>query len=101
MSYKSKFKENWDLSVLFLAIYNSVGIPLELAFYKSDNYYLMVFSNFIDLVFFIDLIIMFFTSYRNKMGSEVWDRKEISINYMGSIRFLMDLIALLGSDFLT
>ena len=29
ISYKTRFKQNWDFVILFLAVYNSIMIPIE------------------------------------------------------------------------
>lgn len=40
--HNAKAKNNWDLFVIFLALYNAVMIPFEFAFspdYLESNYY--------------------------------------------------------------
>jgi len=67
ISYKSKFKKVWDLTVVFLAIYNSLTIPFDQAF-KPPILKTMAFTilnTIIDIVFLTDVILMFFTSVLN------------------------------------
>lgn len=54
--------------------------------------------NCIDLMFLIDFMIMFFTSFRNKQGLEVFDLRHIAINYIKSFRFLIDFFSQLGGN---
>jgi hypothetical protein len=62
--------------VVGLAIFNAFMVPLDMAKFQSeeDRKGIQQFmDNFVDLAFFIDLILMFFTSYRNNKGFEVMD----------------------------
>lgn len=45
----------------------------------------------------IDLILMFFSSFKNKNGEEIWVPKEIAKNYVISRRFVVDLGSLFGT----
>ena len=48
----------WDLCIIVLAIYNSIGIPISLAFSPPsfDSYGVVFINNIIDFCFFIDII---------------------------------------------
>ena len=65
ISYKNNYKERWDIFVLLLALQNSFIIPLDLAFEPKFTSYkgFANFDLFVDIIFVIDMIIMFFTSY--------------------------------------
>jgi hypothetical protein len=75
----------WDLLIILFAIYNSLFLPLELAF-RPDSLksFWMTFTNHcIDGCFFIDIILSFNTSYIHGMtGEEIFDRKSIAANYI-------------------
>jgi len=75
LSYKSNFKKKWDLFVLFFAIFNSLTIPFEQAFRPefTDEVWYRILNNIIDLMFVIDVIMMFFTSFLSKVGKESFD----------------------------
>jgi hypothetical protein len=47
----------------------------------------------IDIIFGIDIIVNFRTSYYNKVGEEVLDSWDIAYKYMMGGRFLMDFLA--------
>ena len=94
ISYKNKYGRRCDIFIIVLAIINSVSIPLEIAF-KFDSLTYDIFDNAIDIMFLVDIIRMFFTSYHNKEGKEVFDSYKIAVNYCFTVRFLVDVLALL------
>lgn len=51
-------------------------------------------------MFIVDVILTFFTSYTSMRGAEVTDSKEIAKHYMSKPSFYIDLLSVLGSDFL-
>ncbi len=95
MSHKSKFRMRWDLIVILLALYNCVSIPFEVAFGNiSDHISLAIFEYCIDVLFFLDVIFNFRTTYINaKTGTEINDWKKIAANYVLRGRFWIDLLA--------
>lgn len=52
----------------------------------------------IDIFFIADIFLMFLTSVVGKNGTESFDSKEISDNYLGSLRCLIDFASLLGFE---
>lgn len=79
-------------------------MPLELSFdeipfFNSIIY--QVFDNCIDVLFMIDMSLMFYTSFRNKFGIEVFIPRQIAINYVSSPRFYTDLASVLGTGIVT
>lgn len=102
-SYKSSFKKNWDMFIVFLAIYNSLMIPFDQAFKPPFLSYIgfIIFDNIVDLLFVFDVILMFFTSVLTDSGSESYDSEDVSKMYMSAVRFKVDIISLLGSDVLS
>ena len=49
----------------------------------------------IDLVYIIDMSLMFFTSFRNKQRKEIFTNMEIFKHHLKSQRFMLDFLALL------
>lgn len=98
-SYKSHTKRRWDIFVLFLAVYNSVMIPYIQAYKPEvvEDIGFNVFDNFVDACFFVDIVLMFFTSVMNKKGFESFDAEEIAEEYIKVVRFKVDCISLLGA----
>jgi len=83
--HNAKAKNNWDLFVIFLALYNAVMIPFEFAFspdYLESNYY-WASDYIIDCIFFIDICITFRTTYINqKTGMEVSQKLKVAFWYV-------------------
>lgn len=87
---------------MFLAVFNAFVIPLEMARFQSEEDIKgiqAVANNFVDLAFFIDLVLMFFASYRNNKGVEIDDPKQIFIHYVMSKRFFSDFGSIIGQFF--
>jgi hypothetical protein len=102
ISYRSKFKKNWDSFILILAIYNSLVIPLDQAlkplWLKHST--IPYINYFIDFMFLLDIIITFFTSIMTRQGYESWNAGDVAVEYITQSRFYIDTLSLLGSDLL-
>lgn len=86
----------WDLLVIFLALYNCVMIPMNLAFHDdvSKIFGLNVFERVVDVIFILDIILNFRTTYVNpKTNLEIVDPMKVAMNYVNSIRFPVDVFA--------
>ena len=84
LSFKTPFKQYWDLIILLLAVYNSIMIPIEQC-YKPKILQSAGFSAFnllVDFIFLVDIILMFFTSVINFRGRESYDSHLISTLYV-------------------
>lgn len=85
----------WDMFIIILAIYNSIGLPLQIAFnppFMQDEY-IQAFDNVIDLTFFFDIILTFRTTIVHPMtGEEIFDGNKIARYYLRS-QFLIDLMS--------
>ena len=59
--------------MLVFAFQNSLIIPIDLAFEPAwtKNIGLKIFDNMVDILFIIDMCIMFFSSFLDKMGEEI------------------------------
>jgi len=56
----------WDLFVILLVIYNCISIPFDVSFGRLWDHLVMdMIDSMIDIVFFLDIIITFFTTYLN------------------------------------
>ena len=53
------------------------------------------------MFFIVDMIMMFMTSYLDKMGEEIKDSHLIAKSYTKSFRFFADAFAVLGTSFIT
>ena len=94
MKHNSQFRLNWDLFIMLLAIYNCISIPFSSAFDPDTIIYYEIFETIIDVLFAVDVIINFRTSFVHpKTGLEVVEGKSIAKNYILSGRFWIDLLA--------
>jgi len=84
---------------LFLVIYNSVNLPLDLMFYDSDVSFgpTFYFETMIDFVFMADIWITFRTGYIDDNDNVICSRSLIAARYFkGS--FVVDTISSLPFD---
>lgn len=80
--------------IIILALYNSVSIPFTTAFPTDEAYFFYdLWENFIDCIFFVDVIINFRTTFVNGLGDEVFNPKLIAKTYVYKGRFFLDLLA--------
>lgn len=94
MKHNSRFRLNWDLFIMLLAIYNCVSIPFNASFAPESIIYYVIFEHSIDVLFAVDILINFRTSFvHSKTGLEVVDSKIIARNYVLGGRFWIDLLA--------
>lgn len=85
----------WDLFVMILATWNCIWIPLDIAFEPSitDSLLIIILGNFIDTCFWIDIVLMFRTTYiKGSTGDEIVNPKAIAKHYLKG-RFAIDLLA--------
>ena len=85
----------WDLFVICLAVYNSIGLPIDLAFHPPlfQQDWIIIMDIVIDICFVLDIILAFRTTFMNPLtGDEVFDSKQIAINYLKGT-FWIDLLA--------
>ena len=97
----SYFKVAWDWIILGLTFYTVVMVPYNLAINKrsaySDGIVMMVINSIVDVIFFIDIIFNFHTSFVGPDGSVIVDEKKIRQNYLRS-GFVIDVMACLPYD---
>ena len=103
ISFKNKWRSAWDFVPMGLSLYNALTIPLMFTIALPRKFY--EFNSRIDVVldvlFLIDNLLVFITSFRDKMGNEVKDPYQIFKNYTHSWRFVFDTLSLLGMSFFT
>jgi len=92
---------------MILATWNCLAIPFELAFSPTVRFLLIwevaettpwdLFDNVIDLLFLIDILLTFRTTFINSAGNEIKDPRRICIEYLKG-RFWVDLLATIPFD---
>ena len=98
----------WSFIVAMVSLYNMWAIPLRWAFqldsskpwiYTNKNFWLPL-DYFSDLVFIIDVLYVWPKIETIKEGSVVTNAKELRKCYFSSMRFKLDLVAILPFDVL-
>ena len=96
-----KFRLRWDIYIIIAAIYNTISIPLDIAFKPLilESIEVTVMESFIDLSFFIDMFINFRTTFiSQKSGEEIYDPKLIARRYVFGGRFFLDFLSSIPFD---
>lgn len=86
----------WDLLIIVFSIYQSFTIPIELSFGPDffNRVEMRTLDSFIDLVFTLDIIFRFRSTYIDPIsGEEVIDFYLISQRYLFSYQFVIDVIS--------
>ena len=102
-----RFRIGWDLSAAFLIVFYMIVVPLRMAFAdtnihnsflagRSDWYYVDFFS---DIMFLVDIVLNFRTSFRRKNGELEKRSGVIAKEYM-RMWFYIDCIASVPTSFI-
>ncbi|KAL0114413.1 hypothetical protein PUN28_011573 [Cardiocondyla obscurior] len=93
------FKAIWDWIILCLTFYTAIMVPYNVAFKNktSEDVSLLVVDSIVDVIFFIDIVLNFHTTFVGAGGEVVSDPKVIRMNYLKSW-FLIDLLSCLPYD---
>uniref|UniRef100_A0ABD2X980 Potassium voltage-gated channel protein eag n=1 Tax=Trichogramma kaykai TaxID=54128 RepID=A0ABD2X980_9HYME len=93
------FKAIWDWIILCLTFYTAIMVPYNVAFKNktSEDVFLLVVDTIVDVIFFIDIVLNFHTTFVGAGGEVVSDPKVIRMNYLKSW-FIIDLLSCLPYD---
>ena len=93
------FKAIWDWVILCLTFYTAIMVPYNVAFKNktSDDVSLLVVDSIVDVIFFIDIVLNFHTTFVGPGGEVVSEPKVIRMNYFKSW-FIIDLLSCLPYD---
>lgn len=103
VSFKNRYRKMWDILPILLSIYNATVIPYQMGFgpLLTDDLVGKIIDYIIDIVFLIDLLLMFRTTQLDCKGFEVTDNYEIFAIYVRTWRFKFDVLAMLGNGLFT
>ncbi|CAH8656272.1 unnamed protein product [Schistosoma intercalatum] len=93
------FKTTWDWLILFLTGYTAVMVPFNAAFKSKtmDDVSLLVVDSIVDVIFFIDIVLNFHTTFVGPNGEVISDATIIRINYLKGW-FIVDVLSCLPYD---
>lgn len=67
----SKFKMVWTCLCIILFLWTAIWAPYGMAFYKKNSQVINRLGKFVDIIIIIDIIMVFFTSYKDENGDLV------------------------------
>jgi len=80
---ESKFKTIWNMIIIVLLIYTGSYVPYKIAFIDEDTKGVQYFEYLVDILFFFDIIINFFSATEDPItGQIILDHRKLVINYM-------------------
>lgn len=93
---QGKTKLHWDLIIIVFSVYQSVTVPLDMAFspdiFNAPEFRTL--NSLIDLVFIFDILIRFRTTNIDQIsGEENTDAMLISKKYVTSSSFYIDILS--------
>ena len=97
----SRKRTAWDIFIVVLGIYNCFALPFYMAFMPEavDDPFVSVIELLVDIVFILDVVVNFFTTYISSSTSEeVFELKKIASNYFKSGYLFLDLLASIPFD---
>lgn len=89
----------WNTWVLFVSVYLLFEVPFHIAFkpVQREGYAYLFFSEAMDGMLLVDIVIKFFTAYVNKKSLLVYDLPHIAKHYLGTT-FPLDIAAAFPID---
>ncbi|XP_056284003.1 potassium voltage-gated channel subfamily H member 5-like isoform X3 [Pseudoliparis swirei] len=92
------FKTTWDWVILVLTFYTAIMVPYNVSFKtKQNNLAWLVLDSVVDIIFLIDIVLNFHTTFVGPAGEVVSDAKVIRMNYLKTW-FVIDLLSCLPYD---
>ncbi|XP_054461813.1 potassium voltage-gated channel subfamily H member 8 [Anoplopoma fimbria] len=98
----STFKAGWDWLILLATFYVAVTVPYNVCFIGDDDDLTRsttVSDIAVEILFIIDIVFNFRTTYVSKSGQVIFDARQICIHYL-TTWFVIDLVAALPFDLL-
>ncbi|XP_048237827.1 potassium voltage-gated channel subfamily H member 8-like isoform X1 [Haliotis rufescens] len=94
------FKIGWDWLILLCTFYIAIMVPFNATFQGKRRARHSMYSDVVvEILFIIDIVLNFRTSYVNKSGQVVYESRMIAMNYIKGW-FLLDLLAAIPFDLL-
>ncbi|POM66334.1 Potassium/sodium hyperpolarization-activated cyclic nucleotide-gated channel [Phytophthora palmivora] len=94
----SKSRITWDIIIAFMVSITAITVPFRIAFDVQDVLVFYATDRMSDVLFVIDVILSFCTTYVDDTGVEIVDRFEIRRHYLKTA-FFVDIISTIPFDF--
>ena len=95
-------RKRWDIIIILFSLYNCIELPMEIAFnyrkFHDERSIAEKFNNVVDVMFFVDIVMNFRTTYFNpRTGEEIIEKHRISKHYLQG-QFIIDLLSTIPFD---
>ncbi|KAK2535639.1 Kcnh1 [Columba guinea] len=88
----------WDWIILILTFYTAILVPYNVSFKtKQNNVAWLVVDSIVDVIFLVDIVLNFHTTFVGPAGEVISDPKLIRMNYLKTW-FVIDLLSCLPYD---
>ncbi|CAL8070803.1 unnamed protein product [Calicophoron daubneyi] len=88
----------WDWLILICTFYIAIMVPYNAAFsLDTDGKDLLVCDIIVEILYIVDILLSFITTYVSKSGQVVYETRAIALNYLKGW-FLLDLVAAIPFD---
>uniref|UniRef100_UPI0035902E01 potassium voltage-gated channel subfamily H member 1-like isoform X1 n=2 Tax=Myxine glutinosa TaxID=7769 RepID=UPI0035902E01 len=92
------FKTTWDWIILILTFYTAIMVPYNVSFKtKQNNVVWLVMDSVVDVIFLVDIVLNFHTTFVGPAGEVISDPRLIRMNYLKTW-FVIDLLSCLPYD---
>ncbi|XP_036405720.1 potassium voltage-gated channel subfamily H member 5-like isoform X2 [Megalops cyprinoides] len=92
------FKTTWDWVILILTFYTAIMVPYNVSFKsRQNNVAWLVLDSVVDVIFLVDIVLNFHTTFVGPGGEVISDPKLIRMNYLKTW-FVIDLLSCLPYD---
>ncbi|XP_076865459.1 voltage-gated delayed rectifier potassium channel KCNH8 [Brachyhypopomus gauderio] len=97
----STFKAGWDWLILLATFYVAITVPYNVCFIGDEDLTrsTTVSDIAVEILFIIDIVFSFRTTYVSKSGQVIFEARQICIHYV-TTWFIIDLVAALPFDLL-
>lgn len=90
-------RESYDLFMTAILLVTCILSPYSIAFITVEGFSMRIISAVTDVLFFIDMLVIFNTAIHDEDMQLIVDRKKIAIKYLKGW-FLIDLFAIIPFD---
>ncbi|XP_061668600.1 potassium voltage-gated channel subfamily H member 5-like isoform X2 [Syngnathoides biaculeatus] len=92
------FKTTWDWIILILTFYTAIMVPYNVSFRtRQNNLAWLVLDSIVDVIFLVDIVLNFHTTFVGPAGEVISDARLIRMNYVKTW-FVIDLLSCLPYD---
>nr|XP_057912871.1 potassium voltage-gated channel subfamily H member 5-like [Doryrhamphus excisus] len=92
------FKTTWDWVILILTFYTAIMVPYNVSFRtRQSNLVWLVLDSIVDVIFLVDIVLNFHTTFVGPAGEVISDARLIRMNYVKTW-FVIDLLSCLPYD---